>query len=95
MLGLLQRHDLAERALTTRTDDGDQAGPLCALLGMASVEQREARGGWKWARPGPWRLSLGAGLSGPAVGVDVGPGRFHRGHMGSWSKDRKGGGLDH
>lgn len=73
--------DLAQRARTTRTHDGDQAGPLCALLGVASAEQREVGGRREWAWPGPRRLPLGAGLSGPAAGVNVGPGRFRCGHL--------------
>lgn len=58
---------------------------------MAGVEEREVRGRREEAGPGPGQLSLGAGLSGPAVGGNVGPGRLQRGRLRSCSK-RDGGG---
>lgn len=78
---------LAQRALTTWSDDGDQTGSLCALLRVPSVEEREVGG--RREEAGPLQLSFRVGVNGPGLGgPDTMLGRLQCVHL--WSCSREG-----
>lgn len=78
---------LAQRALTTWTDDGDQTGSLCALLRVLSVEEWEVGG--RREEAGPVQLSFRVGVNGPGLGgPDTMLGRLQCGHLWSCSRER-------